>query len=88
MPRLYKADVDDHINFVRTVLHRVLCLEHLHRGGHVAVGKSDYGADSQLIPHKILCLLHITGRNAHRGGGVFQAFPAQLFYLLPGSCLL
>ena len=82
MSRLYKADVDDHINFVRTVLHRNLCLEHLHRGGPYAVGKSDYGADSQLIPTKSLCLLHITG-GMHRGGGVSSKPSCTAFLSAP-----
>lgn len=50
-----------------------------------AVGKSDYSAGQPAdIPTKVLCLLRITG-GMHRPGGVFHAFPAKLFYLLPGS---
>ena len=83
----YPADVDDHVHFLRAVVHSVGGHEALGGGGVVAVGKADDGADGQLARHILRRLLHIAGGDAHAGAAVLHAVVADALDLGPGGRL-
>ena len=81
------ADIDDHIHFVRAVLHGIACHEALGSGGCVTVGKTDDGTDSQSFAHICLCLLYKRGRDTDRRGGILDAVVADSLDFFPGCSL-
>ena len=84
---LHPADVDDHVDFGRAVVHGVGGLEALGGGGVVAVGEADDGAHGDLARHILRRLLHIGGGDAHAGTAVLHAVVADGPDLVPGSRL-
>ncbi len=87
LPVLHPADVDDHVHFLRAVFHRVCRHEALGRGGVVAVGEADDGADGQLAPDILRRLFHVAGGDADAGALVFHPVVADGLDLLPGGSL-
>ena len=84
---LHPADVDDHVDLGRAVVHGVGGLEALGGGGVVAVGEADDGAHGDLARHILRRLLHIGGGDAHAGAAVLHAIVADGPDLVPGSRL-
>ena len=81
------ADVDDHVDLVRAVLNRVECFEALGLCRVVAVREADDGADGQLVPDVVLCLLYIGSGNADGRGMILHAVVADSLDLGPGRRL-
>ena len=77
------ADVDDHVDLRRAVLHGVGGLKALGGGGIVAVGEADDGADGDLAVHIFRRLLHIAGGDADAGAAVLHAVVADGLDLRP-----
>ena len=84
---LYPADVDDHVDLGRAVVHGVGGLEALGGGGVVAVGEADDGAHGDFARHILRRLLHIGGGDAYAGTAVLHAVVADGPDLVPGSRL-
>ena len=84
---LYKPQVHNHVNFVRTVLYGVFGLKALGLGGSVAVGEADDRADGKPIPDISLSPLYIGGRDTDGGNSVLEPVIAEGFDLLPGGSL-
>ena len=84
---LYPADVDDHVDLGRAVVHGVGGLKALGGGGVVAVGEADDGADGDLARHILRRLLHIGGGDAHAGAAVPDAVVADGLDFVPGGTL-
>ena len=82
-PVLHPADVDDHVDLVRPVVHSVPGLKALGGGGAVAVGEADDRAHGQLVPHVLPGLPDIAGGDADGGGGVLDSVVAHAPDLLP-----
>ena len=94
------AEVDDHVDLGRAVVHGVGGLKALGGGGvvavgRVAVGEADDRADGQLAEAIVLLLgdvvrgvIHIGLRDADARAAVFDAVVTDLLDVLPGGGLL
>ena len=84
---LHPADVDDHVHFLRPVVHGVRCHEAFGGGGVIAVGEADDRADGQLALDILRRLLYIAGGDADAGALVLHSIVADGLDLRPGSSL-
>ena len=82
------ADIDHHIDLLRSVLQRLFRLKHFDRRRVVPVRKSDHGTDRHLLSEVLRSLLYERRRDADRRGPEFHRIIADLPDLFPGGRLL
>ena len=81
------ADVDDHVHFIRAVVHSIGGHEALGGGGIVAIGEADNGTDGQSFAYILLGLPDKAGRDADGSGMVLHSVVADALDVRPGGGL-
>ena len=81
------ADVDDHVDFIGAVFHRVGRFEAFYRGGRIAVGEADHRADGDFPRRICRRLLHIGSRNTDAGAAIADTVVTNGLDLRPGGIL-
>ena len=79
------AEIDDHINLIRTVEQSIGSLEHLCGRTGIAVRESDYRADPNASAHIIPDLSAVSRRNTYRSSLIVNGIITERFYIIP-SC--
>ena len=79
------AEIDDHIDLIRTVQQSIGSFEHLCGRTGITVRESDYRADLNASAHIIPDLSAVSRRNTYRSSLIVNGIITERFYIIP-SC--